>query len=65
MEAFDSMGINRGYYMAARGYEFYPLVLKVSLTSERSDTRERYFQHEKIKFVSPSGHVMFSLLYRY
>ena len=23
-------------------------------------TRERYFQHEKIKLVSPSGHVMFS-----
>ena len=28
--------INRGYYMAARGYEFYLRVLKVSLTSERS-----------------------------
>ena len=25
---------------------------------------ERYFQHEKIKFVSPSGHVMFCLFYR-
>ena len=25
--------------------------------------RERYFQHEKIKFVSPSGHVMFCLFY--
>ena len=41
------MKINRGYYMAAREYEF------------------RYFQHEKIKFVSPSGHVMFCLFYRY
>ena len=39
--------INRGYYMAAREYEF------------------RYFQHEKIKFASPSGHVMFCLFYRY
>ena len=29
--------VNRGYYMAAWGYEFYLLVLKVSLTSERSD----------------------------
>ena len=29
--------------MAARGYEFYLRVLKVSLT------RERYFQHEKMK----------------
>ena len=41
--------IYRGYYMAARGYEFYLRVL----------------QHEKIKFVSPSGHVMFCLLYIY
>ena len=29
--------LNRGYYMAAQGYEFYLLVLKVSLTSERSE----------------------------
>ena len=28
-------------------------------------TRERYFRREKIKFVSPSGHVMFCLFYRY
>ena len=28
---------NRGYFMAARGYEFYLRVLKVSLTSERSE----------------------------
>ena len=27
----------RGYYMAARGYKFYLRVLKVSLTSERSE----------------------------
>ena len=27
----------RGYYMAARGYEFYLRVLLVSLTSERSE----------------------------
>ena len=26
---------------------------------------QRYFQHDKIKFVSPSGHVTFSLFYRY
>ena len=38
--------------MAAWGYEFYLLVLKVSLTCER------YFQHSKIKFVSPRGHVI-------
>ena len=29
--------INRGYYMAARGYEFYLRVLKVSLMSEGSE----------------------------
>ena len=45
--------------MAAWGYEFYLLVLKVSLT--RSLTRERYFQHSKIKFVSPRGHVLSSI----
>ena len=45
--------------MAAWGYEFYLVVLKVSLT--RSLTRERYFQHSKIKFVSPRGHVIASI----
>ena len=35
--------------MAAWGYESYLRELKVSLTSER------YFQHWKIKFVSPSS----------
>ena len=28
---------NRGYYMAAQAYEFYLHMLKVSLTSERSE----------------------------
>ena len=41
--------------MAAWGYEFHLLLLKVSLT------RERYFQHEKIKFVFPSGHAISSI----
>ena len=35
--------------MTALGYEFYLLVLNV------------YFQHSKIKFVSPRGHVISSL----
>ena len=39
--------------MAARGYEFYRRVLMISLTSGR------YHQHEKTKFVSTSGRVMF------
>ena len=50
-------GINRGYYMAARGYEFYLRVLKVSLTrSLRSLVRDTF---------STNGHVMFCLFYRY
>ena len=28
-------------------------------------TREIFFQHEKRNFVSPSGHVMFYLLYKH
>ena len=56
---FFAIHLNRGYYMTARGYEFYLRVLKVSLTGER------YFQHEKIKFVFPNGLVMFCLFYRY
>jgi len=41
--------------MTAWGYGFYLLVLKVSLT------RERYFHHSKIKFLSPRGHVISSI----
>ena len=37
--------------MVAWGYDFYLLVLKVSL----------YFQHSKIKFVSPRGHEISSI----
>ena len=33
----NNAAVNRRYFMAARGYEFYLRVLKVSLTSERSD----------------------------
>ena len=38
--------------MAAWGYEFYNLVLKVSLTSELRSL-VRHFQHSKIKFRIP------------
>ena len=38
------------------------LVLKVSL-SFASLTRERYFQHSNIKFVSPRGHVISSIYF--
>ena len=50
--------------MAAWVYEFYLLVLKVSLTrSLRSLVRDNLstFQHWKIKFVSPRGHVISSM----
>ena len=43
--------------MAACGYEFLFLVLKVSLTLEG------YFQHSKIKFVSPRDHVISCISY--
>ena len=47
--------------MAARGYKFYLLMLKVFLPLLfTSLTRERYFQHLNIKFVSPRGHVISS-----
>ena len=46
------------------GYEFYLLVLSIS-HSFATLTRERYYPHEKIKFVSPRSHVMFCLFYRY
>ena len=45
--------------MAARGYKFYLLLLKVFLPLLfTSLTCERYFQHLKIKFVSLCGHVI-------
>ena len=48
--------INRGYYMAARRYEISLRVLK---------NMNFFFQHDKRNFVSPSGHVMFYLLYKH
>ena len=56
--------LHRGYNMAAWGYEFYLRVLSICHEWAKR-TSERYFQHEKMKFVSPSGHVMFCLFYRY
>ena len=43
--------------MAARGYEFY---LRVFNSISHS-----FAEHEKIKFVSTSGHVIFCLLYKH
>ena len=36
-----------------------------SLSAPANKDSKLSFQHKKIKFVSPSGHVMFCLLYRY
>ena len=48
--------------MANWGYEFYLLVLTVSLSiSFALLTYERYFQHSKIKFVSPRSRVISSI----
>ena len=47
--------------MAAWGYKFYLLVLKVSLTSERSERVRDTFSTPKIKFVSPRSHVISSI----
>ena len=44
--------------MAARGYEFYLWVLKVSLTSERSEQVRDTFS---TRFVSPRGRVISSI----
>ena len=48
------------YYMPARGYEFYLWVF--NLMRERVRYR---VEHEKIKFISTSGHVIFCLLYKH
>ena len=48
------------YYMPARGYEFYLRVF--NLMRERVRYR---VEHEKIKFISTSGHVIFCLLYKH
>ena len=58
--------IYRGYYMPARGYEFYLRVVN-SISHEwslRSLVRYRV-GHEKIKFISISGYVIFCLLYKH
>ena len=53
----------RGCYMPAHGYEFE--CSTQYLTSERSEQVRYRVEHEKIKFVSTSGHVIFCLLYRH
>ena len=56
--------INRGYYMAARRYEISLRVLK-NISRVSAANEWNIFQHSKRNFVSPSGHVMFYLLYKH
>ena len=50
--------------MAARRYEiFLPVLKNISLV--RCAHSRNIFQHEKRNFVSPSGHVIFYLLYKH
>ena len=50
--------------MAVLRYEIYLRVLK-NILRMSAGTSEICFQHEKRNFVSPSGHVMFYLLYKH
>ena len=56
--------IYREYYMPACGYEFYLRVFNSISRSLRSPVRCRV-EHEKIKFISTSGHVIFCLLHKH
>ena len=50
--------------MVARRYEIYLRVFNsISISSERSERVRYRFEHEKINFISPSNHVLFSLFY--
>ena len=52
----------RGYYIAARGYEFYLPVLKVSLMSERSErVRDTSAREDKIRIPKRPCNVLFIL----
>ena len=61
------LNIHRGYYMAARRYEISLRVIYHSsnISLVRCAHSWNIFQHEKRNFVSPSGHVMFYLLYKH
>ena len=56
--------INRGYYMAMWRYKISLRVLKI-ISLIRCIHSWNTFQHSKRNFVSPSGHVMFYLLYKH
>ena len=51
--------------MAMHVFEFYLRVLIVSLTSVSTANKCEILSAWEDKFVSPSGHVMFCLLYKY
>ena len=51
--------------MPARGYEIFLECSTRYLTSEHRERVRYRVKHEKIKFVSTSGHAMFCLLYKH
>ena len=57
--------IHRGYYTAARRYEFYFRVVKtIFYKRAQRVSKILLFYHSKIKFISSSHRVIFFLLYR-
>ena len=48
--------------MAARGYEFYVSRAESIFHEWAKRTIKKNFQHERIKFVSPRGYVISSIL---
>ena len=61
---FTVSHIYRGYYMTARGYEFYIRVFNSICRVEHEKIKCRV-EHEKIKFISTSGHVIFCSLHKH
>ena len=51
--------------MPARGYEIFLECSTRYLTSEHRERVRYRVKHDKIKFVSTSGHVTFCLLYKH
>ena len=62
----EDIGVAMVTNMISQLQESFPILIEFSRAesisySFASLTRERYFQHEKIKFVSPRGHVISSI----
>ena len=57
--------LNRGYYMTAQRYKFDLRVLNNVSGLSPANNWNSMFQHKKRNFISPSGHVIFYLLYKH